>query len=136
VSYHRPHSGSQGPSTTCGRVFSTSRLSVTEGRKLTTDQEAAIRALARTRGPRSLAADLGVSHETARTVVRRDTSARSTIGNHDDEETLTRQPTPVWQKKGPLTQNVMHYPEPGFNSSRRESPGAGTEKCGALKMGP
>ncbi len=37
-------------------------------RKLTPDQEAAIRALAATRSLRSLAADFGVSHETIRVI--------------------------------------------------------------------
>jgi FixJ family two-component response regulator len=40
-------------------------------RKLTTDQESAIRALAATKSLRSLAADFGVSHETIRTVLRK-----------------------------------------------------------------
>ena len=37
-------------------------------RKLTPDQEAAIRALAATKSLRSLAADFGVSHETVRAI--------------------------------------------------------------------
>src|SRR5215207_8111200 len=41
-------------------------------RKLSPDQEAAIRRLAATRGPRELAAEFGVSHETIRTVQRRE----------------------------------------------------------------
>ena len=40
-------------------------------RKLSPDQEAAIRALAATKSLRSLAADFGVSHETVRAVCRR-----------------------------------------------------------------
>ena len=42
----------------------------TRARKLTPEQESAIRALAETKSLRSLAADFGVSHETIRTVVR------------------------------------------------------------------
>ena len=40
-------------------------------RKLTPEQEAAIRALAGTRSLRALAAEFGVSHETVRTALRR-----------------------------------------------------------------
>ena len=40
-------------------------------RKLSLDDDTAIRALAATRSLRSLAAEFGVSHETIRTVVRR-----------------------------------------------------------------
>ena len=40
-------------------------------RKLTPDQEAAIRSLAGTKSLRALAADFGVSHETVRAVLRR-----------------------------------------------------------------
>ena len=39
-------------------------------RKLSPEQEAAIRALAQTRSLRALAADFGVSHETVRAVLR------------------------------------------------------------------
>ncbi len=40
-------------------------------RKLSLDQESAIRTLAQTKSLRSLAADFGVSHETVRAVLRR-----------------------------------------------------------------
>jgi hypothetical protein len=44
-------------------------------RKLSPDQEAAIRRLAATKSLRELAADFGVSHETIRTVLRATTLA-------------------------------------------------------------
>ena len=44
-------------------------------RKLTPEQESAIRALASTRSLRSLAVDFGVSHETIRAVVRQERPA-------------------------------------------------------------
>jgi hypothetical protein len=47
----------------------------TRARKLTSEQESAVRALARSKSLRSLAADFGVSHETIRAVVRPRASA-------------------------------------------------------------
>src|SRR5215207_11145393 len=47
----------------------------TRARKLTVEQESAIRALVSTKNLRSLAADFGVSHETIRAVVRQVRSA-------------------------------------------------------------
>jgi hypothetical protein len=44
-------------------------------RRLTSDQEAAIRALAATKSLRALAADFGVSHETIRAVLRQNRAA-------------------------------------------------------------
>jgi hypothetical protein len=44
-------------------------------RRLTADQEAALRALAATRSLRALAVEFGVSHETVRAVLRRDRAA-------------------------------------------------------------
>jgi hypothetical protein len=46
------------------------RSGVALARKLTAEQEAAIRSLVGTESLRSLAADFGVSHETIRAVVR------------------------------------------------------------------
>ncbi|MDP9356798.1 MAG: hypothetical protein M3R02_16200 [Chloroflexota bacterium] len=43
---------------------------VAQPRKLSLDQESAIRTLAQTKSLRSLAADFGVSHETVRAIVR------------------------------------------------------------------
>ncbi len=44
---------------------------IAQPRKLSIDQESAIRALAATKSLRSLATDFGVSHETVRSVVRK-----------------------------------------------------------------
>ena len=44
---------------------------IVQPRKLSLDQESAIRVLAQTKSLRSLAADFGVSHETVRRVVLR-----------------------------------------------------------------
>ncbi len=55
----------------------TARASCTSPRrrKLSSEQEAAIRALAQTRSLRVLAAEFGVSHETIRAVVREEPGA-------------------------------------------------------------
>ena len=98
VAFRSPTSGTDpAPSRWPSRREASNPSYRARARKLTLEQESAIRALAGTKSLRALAADFGVSHETIRAVTRRGLPCEFPIARNDENE--MRETTSACRKK-------------------------------------